>query len=187
MSNVYKFIIMFTAVCILIACKKPLTVQEIPAHIVVGEDYYTQYTIQYEKGRHVTTNYRRGATLPVNTEVTLQSIDHKNIEIIVKKTGMPLTIANIEKHTGKDIWQIFDALLQKHPLNLKNFTVAERDHIKAGKVTSKMRKKAVIAAIGYPPITETYSLDADTWVYWSGRFNRFNVDFKNDKVIKITD
>lgn len=41
------------------------------------------------------------------------------------------------------------------------------------------------AAIVYPPITETASLESNDWTYWAHRFNRFIVHFKNDKVENI--
>ena len=50
-----------------------------------------------------------------------------------------------------------------------------------------MSKDAVIVAIGYPPITETTNLDSNLWVYWSGRYNKFNVHFKDGKVSKVED
>ncbi len=187
MSQIFKWIFIGLAVLSLTACKKTLTAQEIPAHIVLGGDYYTQYAIHYEKGRHLTTNYRRGTLLPVNSPVILKSIDSQNIQIVVKESGMPLTIANVEKHTGDTVFQAFDKLFKPQKLNLKPFTPTEQKHIKAGTVAKNMRKQAVIAAIGYPPITETYNLDVNTWVYWSHRFNRFSVEFKNDQVVKITD
>jgi len=31
------------------------------------------------------------------------------------------------------------------------------------------------------------NLDSNMWVYWSGRFNKFNVHFKDGKVSKIED
>jgi len=50
-----------------------------------------------------------------------------------------------------------------------------------------MSKKAVLAAIGYPPQHQTPSLNGDTWTYWSSRTNRFAVIFKQDKVDHIVD
>ncbi len=64
---------------------------------------------------------------------------------------------------------------------LRNFS------IKNGTVAKGMRKKAVLVAIGYPPAIETMSLDSDQWTYWSSRFNKFIVYFRNGKVYKIVD
>jgi len=171
----------------LVACKKTLKPEELPGHIAIADSYYTQFVIRYEKGRHVTTNYRRGASIPVNTKVKLLNITAKTIELEVENSVQPLVIKNIQKHTGKDIYQAFDDLFAKKKINLYNFNSLERRNIKSGTVAKGMRKKAVKVAIGYPPITETMNLDSDTWVYWSGRFNKFNVVFINGKVSKVVD
>jgi hypothetical protein len=119
--------------------------------------------------------------------VTLLKITAKTIEVTLQNAAKPLVIKNVAKHTGDDIFNAFDKLFASTEVALKQFTALERKHIKSGTVTKGMRKKAVTVAIGYPPITETMSLDVDTWVYWSHRFNRFNVNFNNGKVSNIVD
>jgi len=171
----------------LVACKKTLKPEELPAHIVVGDSYYTQFVIRYEKGTHLTTNYRRGASIPVNSKVRLLKITSKTIEVELENSPQTLLVKNVQKHTGDDIFQAFDKLFAKQPVNLSQFNSLERKQIKRGTAAKGMRKNAVIVAIGYPPITETMNLDADTWVYWSGRFNKFKVIFRNDKVLRIVD
>lgn len=171
----------------LTSCKKTLQPDELPAHINIGDRYYTQFVIRYEKNAHVTTNYRRGASIPVNTQVTLLNITSKTIEVEVPDMRQPLLIKSLKKHTGDDITQAFDKLFSVKKLNLRKFNSLERKYIKQGVVKKGMRRGAVIAAIGYPPITETPSLNANRWVYWSGRFNRFNVHFNNGKVSRVED
>ncbi|MGR9053437.1 MAG: hypothetical protein ACU84J_12385 [Gammaproteobacteria bacterium] len=171
----------------LASCKKTLSQEMLPAHIVLGERFYTQFVIRYEKGVHLTTNYRRGASIPINTPVQLSKITDKTIEVALENLNTQLVVNNVQKHTGDDIYQAFDKLFAKQRVNLSRFNKLERQHIRSGTVAKGMRKKAVIVAIGYPPITETPTLDSDTWVYWSGRFNRFNVNFRNGKVTHIKD
>ncbi len=171
----------------LLSCKKTLKPEELPAHIVVGDRYYAQFVIRFEKNTHLTTNFRRGASIPVNTPVTLLKITTKTIEVQPENSIKPLIIKNAKKHTGDDVIQAFDKLFGKKKVNLRRFNSLERRHIKNGTVAKGMRKKAVIVAIGYPPITETPSLDSNTWVYWSGRFNKFRIHFKKGKVSRIVD
>jgi len=78
-------------------------------------------------------------------------------------------------------------LFAKKKINFSKFTALERTQIDNGTVAIGMSKDAVIVAIGYPPITETPNLDGNTWVYWSGRYNKFNVHFKDGKVSRIQD
>ncbi|MGZ8931374.1 MAG: hypothetical protein ACXW0O_10330 [Methylosarcina sp.] len=179
----------------LISCKKAPPMPELfqpaqtplPAHIVPDKTYYTQFVIRYEKGTHLTTNYRRGGLIPVNTPVRLLNIDRKTIEVELDNSGQKLEIKNVEKHTGDDVYRAFDKLFSSRKVNLSKFARVEQEQIQSGTVAKGMSKEAVTVAIGYPPITETASLNSDTWVYWSSRFNRFNVHFKNGKVSRIED
>jgi hypothetical protein len=171
----------------LISCNKTLKPEELPANIAVGGAYYTQFVIRYEDGTHLTTNYRRGEMIPVNTPVRLLNITSKTIEVQVNNSSQKLLIKNVEDHTGDDIYRAFDKLFAKKKINLSKFTPLERAQIDKGTVAGGMSKATVIVAIGYPPITQTRNLDSNKWVYWSGRFNRFNVFFTDGKVSKIED
>ncbi|MBK8817416.1 MAG: hypothetical protein IPN42_18880 [Methylococcaceae bacterium] len=166
-------------------CGKRLSEATLPIGIKTGDLYYTQVTLQYEKGRHHTTNYRKGKLLPINTQVQLKEISGDDIQLEILPSHSKLRIENVEKHTGDDVRQAFNKLFGKNKVDLSGFTRSERDYIDLGRVGQGMRKKAVIAAIGYPPITETPSLDGNEWTFWSSRFNRFIVKFQNDKVAQI--
>jgi len=187
MRIVFRSFILLVLMLSLVACKKVLKHEDIPAHIAVGDTYYTQFVIQYEKQTYLTTNYRRGTLVPVNTKVRLLEITSKTIKVELLDVAMPLLIKNVEKHTGDDVFQAFDELFAIQKRSLAKFNSLEKRQIEDGTVAKGMRKDAVIVAIGYPPITETYNLKVNTWVYWSGRFNKFNVNFKNDKVSSIVD
>lgn len=171
----------------LASCKKPLKAEEMPSHVVLGDDYYTQFVIRYEKGAHPTTNYRRGASVPVNTPARLIAMTNKTIQVELDNSSQKLLVQHIAKHTGDDIYQAFDKLFAKQKVDLSQFNPLEKQHIESGTVAPGMRKNAVIVAIGYPPITETPNLKSNAWVYWSGRFNRFRVHFKDDIVSRIED
>lgn len=171
----------------LAGCKKNLDPEDLPSHVVMGDKYYTQFVIRYEKNAHRTTNYRRGGSLAVNTPVKLVGINKRMITIELTESGQQIIINNIPKHTGRDIDSIFDRYFARNKVDLSQFNSLEQKNIKAGTVVKGMRKSAVTVAIGYPPVTETVGLEADTWVYWSHRYNKFNVEFMNDKVVKVVD
>ena len=171
----------------LISCNKALKPEELPANIAVGGTYYTQFVIRYEKGTYLTTNFRRGMSIPVNTPVKLLNISSKTIEVEVDNSSQKLLVKNAVKHTGDDVYQAFDKLFAKKKVNLSKFTQLERQHIQSGTVATGMSKAAVIVAIGYPPITETTNMDSNLWVYWSGRYNKFNVHFKDGKASSVED
>lgn len=187
MRVIFRGLVLLFVVFLLASCKKTLKPEELPTHIMVGNSYYTQFVIRYEKNVHLTTNFRRGSSIPVNTKISLTKITSKTIEVEFDHSAKPLVIKNVFKHTGDDVFQAFDTLFSPGRINLKQFNKLERRNISSGTVAIGMRKKAVTVAIGFPPITETENLNANTWVYWSGRFNKFKVNFSNDKVIDIVD
>jgi hypothetical protein len=187
MHRVTRSLIPFLVLLSLVSCNKALKPEVLPPNITVGTTYYTQFVIRYEKETHLTTNYRRGAVIPVNTPVKLLNITSKTIEVEVDNSSQKLLVKNVEKHTGDNVYQAFDKLFAMQKVNLSKFTALELSHIKTGTVANGMSKDAVIIAIGYPPITATMNLESNRWVYWSGRYNKFNVHFKNDKVSMIED
>ena len=170
-----------------VACGKKLNEATLPIDIKTGNIYYTQVTLQYEKGRYRTTNYRKGTLVPINTQVQLQEISGDEISLDLLPAHTKLRIENVEKHTGDSVTVAFNKLLAKTPLDLNRFTAQEREYIASARVGEGMRKNAVLAAIGYPPITETPSLAGNEWTYWSSRFNRFIVKFQGDKVEQVKD
>lgn len=172
-------------VLLLFGCASKISPEALPATIRVGGVYYTQFALQYEKGRYRTTNYRRGFLLPINTQIQLLEIDSRSIKVKLVTSGKDLLVENVEKHTGDDTLQAFDKLFAPERVNLSQFTALEQKNINTGTVEKGMRKKAVLAAIGYPPGIGTPNLQFDEWKYWNSRFNTFIVHFKNGKVSQI--
>lgn len=185
MGKLFRLILLGIALTSIWSCSTPLKPSDLPASIKVGDHYYTQVVIQYEKGTHITTNYRRGSKIPINSEVILSEITNKIIRVELVSDHKELIIKNAIKHTNDDTIKAFEKLFNKNKVNLDNFTQLEREHIKSGTVAVGMRKNAVVAAIGFPPQIATMNLDANQWTYWSSRWNKFKVDFKDDKVIKV--
>jgi len=181
-------VIMLSLLFSLTACQmvesKP---EQLPAGVQLGESYYTQMTMMYEKGVYRTTNYRRGTLLAVNTPVELLEIGPNTIKVKLTQANTELLVKSVTKHTGDDVYEAFAKLFAKQEVNLSRFNRLERDNIKKGTVAKGMSRAAVKVAIGYPPITRTPSLDSNAWAYWSSRFNTFIVHFENDKVSRIQD
>ncbi|RLA23378.1 MAG: hypothetical protein DRQ62_06430 [Gammaproteobacteria bacterium] len=181
-------VIMLSLLFSLTACQvmesKP---EQLPTGVQLGETYYTQMTMMYEKGVYRTTNYRRGTLLAVNTPVELLEIGANVIKVKLTQTNTELLVKSVTKHTGDDVYQTFAKLFAKQEVNLSRFNRLERDNIKKGTVAKGMSRAAVKLAIGYPPIVRTPSLDSNEWTYWSSRFNTFIVHFENDKVSRVQD
>lgn len=187
MQNSLRAVALLFSLFILVSCNKTLKEADLPASIQLGDRYFTQFVIRYEKGAHRTTNYRRGEAIPVNTEVTLLEMTDQTILVKQEPSGQELLIKNVEKHTQDSIYQAFDKLFSKSRVNLSQFSKFERQHIDAGTVAVGMRKKAVLAAIGYPPKIATSNLDSQQWTFWSSRFNKFIVHFDKGQVVRLQD
>jgi hypothetical protein len=169
------------------ACNKQVKPSELAPGIELGQFYYTQFSLFQENDNFRTTNYRKGFLIPVNTRVSLVSIGSKKAELKLADSGHPLTIENVPKHTNEDMQTAFKKIAGPRKVDLSAFSVDEQESILAGQVKKGMGRKAVLVAIGYPPQIETPSLDSNDWTYWSNRFNRFIVHFKNGKVDNIVD
>lgn len=149
-----------------------------------GETYYTQFTLCYEELRHLTTNYRKGVLVPVNTEVTF--VKSTSGEIHVKLLdGLVLRIENVREFSGEDIVGIFKRTFGKEKVNLDKFSATDRENILLGNIEVGMSKDAVIKAYGYPPRHQTPSLDGNQWRYWRNRFATSIVQFKDGKLAEI--
>jgi hypothetical protein len=149
-----------------------------------GDILYTQFSLFFERDCHVTTNYRRGGLLPVNTAVTFVKSSRNKI-IVTLPGGRELTIENISDFSGENIDGIFSRTLSRAKVDLAQFTEAERAAIMDGKVAVGMRKGAVLVALGYPPRHKTPSLESNAWRYWSSRFGTFLVHFEDGKVVRV--
>ena len=156
----------------------------IAASTLKGQTLYTQITLFYENYCHVTTNYRKGVLVPVNTEVKFVKADGNDITVTLPD-GHKLEIKNIETYSGEQIDGIFTRTFATNPVDLSKFTDDEEKSILLGEVITGMRKSAVIVALGYPPKHKTPNLQLDQWQYWHNRFSTFVVYFEKDKVTQI--
>jgi hypothetical protein len=113
----------------------------LPTGVKTGNTYSTQVFLQYEKGRHLTTSYRRGFLAPSNTQVQLQEITSNDILLEIIPAHTKLRIDNMEKHTGGGTSQAFSKLFARNKVDLSGFSELEREHIMTGKAAKTMQKK----------------------------------------------
>lgn len=149
-----------------------------------GQTLYTQFSLFYEVDTHITTNYRKGFLVPVNTKVKLVTVTKKTI-VVTLPSDQNLTIQNVEGFSGENIKGIFARTFSKNPVDLSQFTPETQKAIKEGQVKPGMSKAAVIVALGYPPKHKTPTLELNQWRYWQNRFGTFVVHFENDQVVRI--
>jgi len=148
-----------------------------------GQTFYTLFSFYYEDYSHLTTNYRKGVLVPINTPVKFLEADEE--EIVVEISAKKVKIVNVPAYSGENISHIFSRTFGSKPVNLDKFTGKERENIAAGTVAPGMSKEAVICALGYPPKHKTPALTGDHWRYWHNRFGTFLVWFNGNTVSRI--
>lgn len=152
--------------------------------------YYTQVNIHYEAPHHIySTNYLKGALLPVGTQVTITHMTKETIDFVTSENAT-FTITLIPEFSLITIDQLFQRTFSATDPRSNNgiyqgFTSEEKDHIDDGIVALGMSKQAVIMSLGYPPEHRTPTLNSNSWLYWKSRFGKTRITFKNDKVVKI--
>lgn len=151
----------------------------------VGATYYTQFSLFEEGGEHITTNYRRGILVPINTQVRFVDADSRKIVVERLDTGGRLTLVNVPEYSGENIRGIFHRTLAESPVDLEAFTPLERDNIKGGTIALGMSKDAVLRSLGYPPKHKTPTLESNVWRYWRHRLGSYLVRFADGKVVDV--
>lgn len=155
--------------------------------IDTDKTYYTLHSFRHEKGRHLTTNYLRGAFVPVNTKVKILSHDENEIILNLVKTGQQIAIVNVFKFSQATTEQIFKRMFSKKKTKLEKISKKTMKNIKWGIPKAGMTKKQVLITLGYPPGHQTPSIEMDQWRYWKNRFNTMMLYFDNDKLSHIKD
>ncbi|MEO6567969.1 MAG: hypothetical protein ABIO94_04340, partial [Opitutaceae bacterium] len=155
-----------------------------PAKIepVVGKDYFTRFTLHEEKNEYVTTNYGRGAIVPINTPVKLVSMSGTKMVLRRLDTNQDLKVDNEEKYTNKPITGVAAMMLAAEKTPLEKLPDEVANAVKNGEMRKGMTKELVLMARGFPPAHETPSIDSDKWVYWSSRFVKLTVVFANGRL-----
>jgi len=150
-----------------------------------GDKLYTRFSLYYEKGTHLTTNYRVGVLVPANTEVEFVKLTRKKITLFVPSYKTELVLENVEDFSGETIEGIFERTLAKAPLDLGGFDPQEQRAIRSGQFEVGMSKDAVILAMGYPPRHRTPSLELDQWRYWKNRWNTVLLNFEDGRLVSV--
>ena len=155
--------------------------------IDTNQTYYTLHSFRHEKGRHLTTNYQRGAFVPVNTKVKILAFDEDEIILKLLKSDQEVAIVNVFKYSQASTKQIFKRMFSKKKTTLGKISKKMKKNIKWGIAKTGMSKKQVLIALGYPPGHQTPSTEMDQWRYWKNRFNTMMLYFDDGKLSRIKD
>lgn len=150
--------------------------------IMVGESYFTRYNFWYEHGVHVTTNYTRGALVPINTPVKLVSFTPRTM-VLGLGSGEFVAIQRIPEFTLRPLSDVASELLGTEPVPIEQLGDELAASIRRGEMRIGMTKEQVLMTRGYPPRHRTPSLEADRWVYWTSRFVTTGLVFQDDVLV----
>ena len=155
-----------------------------------SKTFFTKVNIWYERPiKILSTNYHRGAILPVGSKVMIISLGDGKIRFNEEKTQTLFTIYHVPKYTNVSIRALFDRYFSETDPMAKDgpfhkFTKMEQENIKKGTIAVGMSKDAVLMAYGYPPTHRTPSIKSDSWGYWLDR-KSINLDFRDGKISNI--
>jgi len=172
------------------------------AEQVRGKTFYTTANIWYERRDQIdSTNYHKGAVLPIGTKITEvfdgpttpdSPLGIQTFNRFIRfddETGQSYKLIFISRHAsaGISVWDLFRQYFsENNPMGeegaFRSLTAEEQKNVMAGKIADGMSKTAVIMAYGYPPGHRTPSLKLDKWIYWENRFKTRTVYFSDDKV-----
>ncbi len=146
-----------------------------------GKGFYLRHNIWVDRGRSRATNYRQGKLVPFNTRVTLLSIGSKKIKLEIE--DREVTVVNVMQHTRRTVDQIAMQLLSDTEVPLEGVPMDTRLSMQSGVMRLGMTKDQVILTRGYPPRHKTDSINADTWIYLTNRFEEQVIVFEGDKLV----
>src|SRR5262245_54203326 len=72
-----------------------------------GDKLYTQFSLYYEKDHHITTNYRKGVLVPVNSEVEFVKASKNEIVVRIVAYDASVKFVNEPDYSGEKIEGIF--------------------------------------------------------------------------------
>lgn len=155
-----------------------------------GGTYYTNFNIWYEKPMKIlSTNYHKGAMLPIGTEVEILKNKKDEIEFRDKQTGTKFRIVLAEKYTPLSGEEFLNRYFSQENIlksaKYRGFSEMEKENIQSGTLREGMSRDAVIAAYGYPPTHRTPSLKDAVWTYWRSRYVDFMIQFRDGKLVMI--
>jgi len=142
-----------------------------------------------KRARLYSVNYQQAGLIPLCSEVLLLHLDRDELRFRVVKTQREYEYVYhdvVREPFDRHLLRVFGSHCSVSEREALDAT--DRAGIAAGKALAGMSKRGVVLAIGYPPPHTTPDLEANAWVYWKSRFDRFSVLFDaHGRVIAVQD
>ena len=164
-----------------------------PFEIDTLRTYYTTVNFWHEFRRHLSTNYQRGVLVPINSRARLSPVmrqdgarKHRSeiAELTVRllESETTIRIVNVSRHSKVLLNDIVYRMFSPQPIDLSVFDEEMQSLIASGTPREGMTKYQVLLTRGYPPASQTPSLESDTWTYWSSRFSSHALVFSDGRL-----
>ena len=121
--------------------------------------------------------------IPVNTLVKYEKY-RRGFLLINMENGQKIYFEYSKKNMGMSREKYMNLIASPYKINLDKYSSIDQKGIKDGKAYIGMSKKGVRAALGYPAVHATSSLENNIWVYWRNRWKRIKVEFDNGGYVK---
>lgn len=117
--------------------------------------------------------------VPAGTEIDITKRSRRGFVFTYDSGSKKVTFAYQKKRMGMSMDEYIELITSPKPVSYAGLSKQDKKGIADGKAYKGMTRKGVMAALGYPAVHKTPSLDANTWIYWANRFRTIGVDFND--------
>lgn len=163
--------------------------------VAQGEPRFTKYNI-HTQSKDATTfkasyaNYTSPGAghviIPIGTEIHITKQGRRGFVFTYDNGNKKVTFEYHKQRMGMSMDEYIELITSSKSVSYTGLSKQDKKGIADGKAYKGMTRKGVMAALGYPAVHKTPSLDAKTWVYWANRFKTIGVDFNDQgKVFQV--
>ena len=121
--------------------------------------------------------------IPVGTKIQIVKQGRRGFVFTYDNGSKKVTFEYHKTRMGMGMDEYIELITSSKPISYAKLSKQDRKGIADGRAYKGMTRKGVMAALGYPAVHRTPSLDAKTWVYWANRFRTVAVDFNDQDTV----
>jgi len=122
--------------------------------------------------------------IPAGAKITVLKKNRKGFEF---RHESDQKVVNFEFHEPRmkmSVDEYIALITSPEPVSFAKLSKVDNKGRTEGKALVGMSRNGVLAALGYPAVHRTPSLDSSTWVYWGNRFRTVAVHFNDKGVVE---
>lgn len=122
--------------------------------------------------------------IPAGTKIVISDKSRKSFTFTYDEGQIKVIYDFHGPRMGMRLDEYLEKITSAEPVTLSGLSALDRKGVAEGKGLVGMSREGVMAALGYPAIHKTPSLDSKTWIYWTNRFGTIAVDFDDQGKVK---